>query len=837
MTCFGSSYSFLFSVLCAHVFFCGDVFFKIVLFAMIQEETEDMDALMDMDDMEEEEQTMEETDGRADGRVDGRADGRADGQQAASKRQKVVAPSSVTCEVLPSITGEGDANSTKAVRLSGLKLFNKFLIDIKHSAGATEGTEKHLCNAETFGQFAHWLVHTATKKDGEGTFMAKTALMYFSTAKEYVLKRFSNNKFMKDDVNFTKIRMQMAVQINRKRILAGLPINEKSQPVGRSVLLDCMKALIKENTSYTVDCRMLLACAFAAAGRAGEVGMTRYSHMFWNSIGQHLHLNWQQVKVLQSKEMTFFNDAICPELCVFFNFFCFRCSGKQARESIHTDLVFPQYEHGCATKMSDILKRLRDAVPTLPKDVSATCLRVGATEEILRIRCLNIVHAIRRGGWALESIITMLEYAMCFASTVSEAGKGLCGYRYPLEQVFPPSLAYVKLNESDNFLLLEMMKRLFNTSQNEITNDIPQLCEASLATWLMWFPYWTTKYGYDNSTTNIFLRVCRDLKVTEVTVNEWSKRIKAGYDRDNAVQANISGLQGHNTDELLDVMQRVSADNRVLYEGYRDLNLTVSTLVRQNNDLVGMNEALLQEVKSLKDVLVQNMQGSPSVRPVLSVPSVPSYQFLADPVVNTSNLILDNTDTLNTSLPDEGVLLESPGPSQLQVWSTLLDGNQRIFVVPASALQQGSTVKDALEYMATNGIVTMDSKNWQCANNNKQLKALMLSAWKVAMDVEQCSKENTYISFLQQYKEQMSSLHTPITTCSFTTSAITAQQQQLMKQSELKQRLQSTCAQVAKNISEYFTAQNPTAGKASKKTTNKSLTLSALDHKIRDKKK
>ena len=392
----------------------------------------------------------------------------------------------------------------------------------------------------------------------------------------------------------------MAVQINRKRILAGLPINEKSEPIGRVCLKDCCEYLIRLNLKDAVDRRCILCFIFASAGRAGEVSMTRYSHMFFNTVQEHLHINWQQVKVLTPKELTYFADALCPEICVIHSLFCYRASGLQVQGNQESDLVFPLYEKDCSTKVTSILRTLKENVKGIPPDATGTCLRVGAVEEILMCPGLNIIHAVRRGGWMLECVITLLEYALTSTVTVSEGGKGLCGYRFPKRPVKPPRLRYF-VDGTNKDTVLALMQRMLNTTTVDFVGDYRLISEFCFATWLLWYPYWIRTYGEFELTTLKFRRVCEELRIMPSTVSDWCKKVKSGYNIENALQhiAVDEGLAA----PLKDSLQMLSTDLHTVCSENRELTLQVQQLRMQQNEIMNTIQQLTTTNERLTSLL------------------------------------------------------------------------------------------------------------------------------------------------------------------------------------------------------------------------------------------
>ncbi len=52
-----------------------------------------------------------------------------------------------------------------------------------------------------------------------------------------------------------------------------------------------------------------------------------------------------------------------------------------------------------ATTISNYLKDLRDKIDGMPQDVAGTSIRIGATNMMVNMPYLELVHAVIRGGW------------------------------------------------------------------------------------------------------------------------------------------------------------------------------------------------------------------------------------------------------------------------------------------------------------------------------------------------------------------------------------------------------------------------------------------------------
>ena len=70
---------------------------------------------------------------------------------------------------------------------------------------------------------------------------------------------------------------------NRRCIEAGLQVKNKSQQVGRHMMIGIMNSLIVNGTIASMEIRLILLMNFLAIGRSGEAGKATWNSVMWTA--------------------------------------------------------------------------------------------------------------------------------------------------------------------------------------------------------------------------------------------------------------------------------------------------------------------------------------------------------------------------------------------------------------------------------------------------------------------------------------------------------------------------------------------------------------------------
>ena len=147
--------------------------------------------------------------------------------------------------------------------------------------------------------------------------MALTVKQMFSCSIT-VLKHFfkGNALWVTQKDWFSRIVLDAVATTGRRRIAEGLPIQDKSEGIGRTVLKEIAKNCLAADLSIGkqiqgVKDRVTVVTNFLAIGRSGEVGLSSYALSYWCNIYECFCLWWgEQKRVIAPNVPT----AVYPQL-------------------------------------------------------------------------------------------------------------------------------------------------------------------------------------------------------------------------------------------------------------------------------------------------------------------------------------------------------------------------------------------------------------------------------------------------------------------------------------------------------------------------------------------
>lgn len=149
------------------------------------------------------------------------------------------------------------------------------------------------------------------------------------------LKRPASKSGPKTQFGLARIRADIEKTIARRCIELGVPVEDKSEPLGRDLLLilnHIMLGMKGRNDQVTaIEFRAAINMTFAAIGRGGECGFSSYNLSHWNTVYNALFLDWQERKTNAQKPMSFFPDAQSWELDVYHSLACYWVLGAGSR--------------------------------------------------------------------------------------------------------------------------------------------------------------------------------------------------------------------------------------------------------------------------------------------------------------------------------------------------------------------------------------------------------------------------------------------------------------------------------------------------------------------------
>ena len=148
-------------------------------------------------------------------------------------------------EIRP-LTG-GSTSSTVSGKNVALNQFNS-MQRLREQPEFTDMSEHEVCSVELFQIFARYVTETATtaKEKKEKLLMRDTCTQYVSGVKNLAFARFPKKEiWLIERLWYTKLRSVIASAVNRRQILLGLSVQEKSDAVDRTLLTSIMKSMMK----------------------------------------------------------------------------------------------------------------------------------------------------------------------------------------------------------------------------------------------------------------------------------------------------------------------------------------------------------------------------------------------------------------------------------------------------------------------------------------------------------------------------------------------------------------------------------------------------------------
>ncbi len=157
-----------------------------------------------------------------------------------------VAPTTSSEPAVYKLSGTGGkAKSTVDGKESSMKHFEDFLAT-KHMPTFADLTEDELCDITMWQEFGTYLCDFAQNRRTNDLLKWGTAKQYISGPKSNAWDRTKGNLIWKDETWYTKIRADIEKTIVKRCIEAGVPAEDKSEPLGRDSLLLLFSTSIRE---------------------------------------------------------------------------------------------------------------------------------------------------------------------------------------------------------------------------------------------------------------------------------------------------------------------------------------------------------------------------------------------------------------------------------------------------------------------------------------------------------------------------------------------------------------------------------------------------------------
>jgi hypothetical protein len=431
-----------------------------------------------------------------------------------------------------------------------------------------------------------------------------TSKQYLSGPKALAEEKFPGNLIWRNQEWYTKIRCDIEATIAKRCIQLGLPVEDKSEPVGRELLIMLTDIMLNTGTEAeqikAIEFRAAIVMTFAAVGRGGECGLSSYNLAHWNSVYESLFLDWQESKTNQQKPMNFFPDAEHYQIDFNHAMACYFIVGAGSKylTSRNTDKkwIFPFLDGttpgSATTKITEYLRRLQPSTGNrVADDVTATALRVGSVQEIVD-RTGDIVLGTIRGGWGgfLASVATIMEYYQQTHQTLSRAGRALAGWRNYDQHVHPPACSAImatfrepaQLHLFNNFLAA-----LFSAHFDVMRSHLRDFGYCMFAALVQYLPQFIANHGEQHVVVVNLFRVAREFGYKPEDLLLWSKLVSDDWALKNLVKVDPSN-------ELAPVVVRLQEEVLSL----KELNTAMI------NKMAVLESTLVRKVDSMESTII-----------------------------------------------------------------------------------------------------------------------------------------------------------------------------------------------------------------------------------------
>lgn len=503
------------------------------------------------------------------------------------------------CGVVYDLAGTGGKSaSTVAGKNTAIKRFDEFL-QTKGMSSSEKLSQKQVCKVTLFQEFGTYLCKFAYNSKKDDVLLGWLSCKQFlSGVKNVVCKKFPKHAMWSNLDWYKKIRLDIDKIVCNRCIALGVPMVNKSEPIGRELMLVLIRSLLGSANTHTeqkvsVEYWAALVMTFAACGRGGECAQTRWGVCTWNSVYQCLETLWNELKTSRQKVMLFFCDFKHYLLCFYFSFACYLLLGAGSSHvgalNADTGLLFPFLQGDtkgkeATSKLSNCIKKQQSASGgALPADASAKCLRVGAVQEIVN-RTKDISCGIARGGWGdyLASVTAMMEYHTSTHHTLATGGKALAGWPEPEARIFPPTCdAFLHtFSGEDTEKFNRFLERLFfsahsiNVARNVHLRPLALCCFASLLQHLKDF---VKDHGTDHLVVKTLYSVTKTCGFRVSDLVGWGEAVQRRWQQENARalagEANLAleivelrATQAHHTDLIVEQNRLITEQSKQMAE-------------------------------------------------------------------------------------------------------------------------------------------------------------------------------------------------------------------------------------------------------------------------------
>jgi hypothetical protein len=430
-------------------------------------------------------------------------------------------------EYVLSGTGFGEQPRTVATRESAVKQFNRFL-NTKEMSEYDELEEEQVLNLRLWQEFGTFL--KIQKLPTGAPWTPGCATTYLSQFKTRVKKDYPSNALWKDEEWYKKIYQDVEKSLKRARTEAGLPIVEKTPPLGREIVLTILRHLLSQNTIDSMMQRAYIIQSWLAMGRTGECALTSFNQMYWDKDSEAIVCDWSEIKNSRSKLCSFFVEYEHYEMCFYHSIGCYLiCNGSELYDPEGCNWVFPLLANSSqpSKKVAVWFQKWREEIVQLYEDATATGLRSGSTTYLGSQTDIPIHMIIVRGNWDMSSSCNIWEYLLCQLQMVHAPGRALSGWPNPKGGAFAPTLP--EGPPFNTVLFQNFMHELFSVSASQFRKDLIQFQQSIAASLFMHLEQMLSDYGEAHLIPKRIFEAGMQFRFKRSDILHWGQKIKQSW--------------------------------------------------------------------------------------------------------------------------------------------------------------------------------------------------------------------------------------------------------------------------------------------------------------------
>mmetsp|Transcript_23861 Transcript_23861/g.49269 ORF Transcript_23861/g.49269 Transcript_23861/m.49269 type:complete len:525 (-) Transcript_23861:1019-2593(-) len=360
----------------------------------------------------------------------------------------------------------------------------------------------------------------------------------------------------------------------------GVQVYNETPSARLSTVTNMADYLLGVNTHKGLYNRFRLICNYQAVHRGGEYANMSWLFFSFNEEEGSIVGDKRETKTGNEWDVPFFVSEDYSH-CFFHSLAGylmtqFASDAYQGTDplGIADEMVFPSMYNAptgrAAREIGDIFKECYNAkVPGVTKDMVATSLRCGGTDDLALNPSIDILDNIARGGWEVAEVRIFAYLGRL--ERITKSGRVLAGWKNG-----NINISYTKpcfIDDSNEATVNEICKELFRTPkiQQWEEENFLHLKRVLLARVLAADEEYVKDFGHDGIMHRNLVEKARQCGVGEATLRDWGAKVRQRFATENrAAEMEVNGTT---------VAERVQNRQEVLIDEVLHLKKQVETAV------------------------------------------------------------------------------------------------------------------------------------------------------------------------------------------------------------------------------------------------------------------